>query len=309
MNAPLPAPVVASLAAPVTAPTTAPLAAPTSGSACSLGRLATLAKACEPDEMPRSFLCASAVAVHTVRAATLDQPVLAIPLAGRKSMRADGDWLVADVGQALLLHRPAAVDLAHTPPADGGSYLAIGLNFSPEVLSAARTLWGRPTRAAGQALQAVELTPLLLPTLSAWADAALAGRDMALRHAATGVALQLCEMGCDGLLSQPEPSTGARIRAMVAAKPAREWRSEELELALGLSGATLRRRLAAEGTTLRQLIADARLAHALQLLYATRLPVKTVAQRVGYSSASSFVKRFGERYGMEPSRITGAPTV
>ena len=154
-------------------------------------------------------------------------------------------------------------------------------------------------------LQAVELTPLL-PALSAWADAALAGRDMALRHAATGVALQLCEMGCDGLLSQPEPSTGARIRAMVAARPAREWRSEDLESALGLSGATLRRRLAAEGTTLRQLIADARLAHALQLLYGTRLPVKTVALRVGYSSTSSFVKRFGERYGMEPSRITGA---
>ncbi|NZD47207.1 AraC family transcriptional regulator [Sphaerotilus sulfidivorans] len=46
----------------------------------------------------------------------------------------------------------------------------------------------------------------------------------------------------------------------------------------------------------------------MQLLYTTRLPVKTVAQRVGYRSVSSFVRRFGERYGVEPSRIgLGAP--
>ncbi|WP_219340960.1 hypothetical protein [Sphaerotilus sulfidivorans] len=33
-----------------------------------------------------------------------------------------------------------------------------------------------------------------------------------------------------------------------------------------------------------------------------------MAQRVGYRSVSSFVRRFGERYGVEPSRIgLGAP--
>jgi AraC-like DNA-binding protein len=284
--------------------------APADAFASLLARLTTLAEAGALDDALPSFLSVRAVGVHTIHSAVMDLPGLAIPLAGRKRMRTGGDWATADVGEGLLLDRPATIDMENIPPAEGGGgrYLAIGVNFSAEVLSAARTLWGQPARAAAQALHPLPLAPLL-PALSAWADAALAGRELALRHAATGVALQLCEMGCDGLLSQPEPSTGARIRAMVAARPARDWRSDELESALGLSGATLRRRLAAEGTTLRQLIADARLAHALQLLYATRLPVKTVAQRVGYSSASSFVKRFGERYGMEPSRITGAPTV
>ena len=54
---------------------------------------------------------------------------------------------------------------------------------------------------------------------------------------------------------------------------------------------------------LRELIGDARLAQAMQLLYTTRLPLKTVAARVGYRSLSSFSRRFCERYGMDPSAI------
>lgn len=39
------------------------------------------------------------------------------------------------------------------------------------------------------------------------------------------------------------------------------------------------------------------------LLYTTRLPLKTVAARVGYRSLGSFSKRFVERYGLEPAAI------
>jgi AraC-like DNA-binding protein len=92
---------------------------------------------------------------------------------------------------------------------------------------------------------------------------------------------------------------------MVAADPERDWSSAELESALALSGATLRRHLAAEGRSLRQVVAEARLSHGLTLLLSTRLPVKSVAARVGYTSASAFIKRFRERYGVEPSRVGG----
>jgi len=113
-------------------------------------------------------------------------------------------------------------------------------------------------------------------------------------------------MGHHSLLEPPAPTLGGRIRSMVAENPGREWSSLDLELSLGMSGATIRRHLAAEGASLRKIIVEARLARALELLYTTRLPVKTVAQRVGYASASSFVKRFSERYGTEPSRIGNA---
>jgi AraC-like DNA-binding protein len=111
------------------------------------------------------------------------------------------------------------------------------------------------------------------------------------------------EQGFHELLQPRAPSLPAQIRAMIAADPAKEWSSEELEHALAMSGATLRRRLAAEGTSLRNLMAEARLSQAFTLLSTTDLPVKTVALRVGYNSASTFARRFGERYGVEPSRL------
>ena len=90
---------------------------------------------------------------------------------------------------------------------------------------------------------------------------------------------------------------------MVAADPERAWSSADLESQLAVSGATLRRHLAAEGQSLRQVIGEARLSHGLTLLLSTQLPVKSVAARVGYTSVSAFIKRFRERYGVEPSRV------
>jgi transcriptional regulator GlxA family with amidase domain len=55
--------------------------------------------------------------------------------------------------------------------------------------------------------------------------------------------------------------------------------------------------------SLREIIADARLSHAVVLLTTTRLSVKVVAQKVGYASVSAFSRRFSERYGVDPSRV------
>lgn len=270
-----------------------------------LARLAALADDAANRQTPLPCLAVRAACTHSIRSAAMDAPGLAIPLRGTKRMKGAGDWFEVQPGQVLLLGQPATVDAQHLLPPDGSRYLGLGVSFPEPVLQAARTLWQKPPSAPQQPLAQLQPLPLapLVPALAHWADALDSGRASALRLALTGLVLQLCELGLDGLLQPTEPTLAARIRAMVAARPARDWRSQELELSLGLSGATLRRRLASEGTSLRQLIADARLAHALELLYATRLPVKTVAQRVGYASASSFVKRFGERYGIEPSRI------
>ena len=113
----------------------------------------------------------------------------------------------------------------------------------------------------------------------------------------------LCRQGHGNLLLPPAPTLGEQIRDRVAAEPARDWQSRDLEEQFALSGATLRRRLAAEHTSLRQLLTEARLAHAMQLLYTTDLPLKTVAARAGYRSAASFSKRFAEQYGLAPTDI------
>ncbi|KHM90306.1 helix-turn-helix domain-containing protein, partial [Xanthomonas vesicatoria] len=94
-----------------------------------------------------------------------------------------------------------------------------------------------------------------------------------------------------------------QVRTLIAAQPQRAWRSRDIEDSLGVSGATLRRHLAAEQRSLRDLITDARLAHAMALLYSTRWPLKTVAARAGYRSTRSFSQRFQQRYGLDPASI------
>ena len=74
-----------------------------------------------------------------------------------------------------------------------------------------------------------------------------------------------------------------------------------------MSGPTLRRKLAAEGTSLRALVRDARLDHGLCLLQSTRRPLKAVAAACGYRSVPSFSRQFTERYGVEPALVAAQP--
>ena len=116
----------------------------------------------------------------------------------------------------------------------------------------------------------------------------------------------LARRGCSDLLLPRPPTLAAQVRRLVAQAPARGWQSADFEQALAMSGGTLRRRLADEGTPLREAIAQSRLACALELLDTTRSPVKTVAHRVGYQSVESFAPRFRERYGLEATAIGNA---
>lgn len=271
-----------------------------------LSRLLALSR----DETRPPCGCLRAVQGHAIKSAELSQPVLVLPLLGSKRLRDETPWQDVGPGQLMVVPGARRVDMEHRPDRLTGEYVAVGLFVPESVRAAARRLWDRPVpgRAGEVAVLALTVHPELTEGWRQWALAVEQGRALQADHALLGLVLRLCELGHAGLLAPVELRLAARIHAMVAERPARDWSSDDIERATGLSGATLRRRLADEGTSLRRVLVEARLACALQLLYTTRLPVKTVAQRVGYRSVSSFVRRFGERYGVEPSRIgLGAP--
>ena len=263
-----------------------------------LGRLFELTRL----ETPLPCLCARAIHSHKVKAFDATGPLIALPLQGRKRALEAGKWISTDPGELFLVPGARRVDMENIPDAQSGEYVAVGITISENVLEAARQIIPDHPHAPPGPMASVPLDDLV-ESLLTWCEAMHRGQFTLACHAMLGVVLRLYEMGYQGLLTRPPERLADRIRAMVAEQPAREWASGDLEDAVGMSGATLRRHLAAEGTTLRDIIANARLAHALQLLYSTRLPVKSIAQRVGYASASSFTKRFTERYGVEPSRI------
>lgn len=270
----------------------------TSSSFLLLERLRVLAR---KQESPYC-LCVRAIHAHQITAVEVGQPSLVIPLQGLKRAREQGDWLLIPPGRLLLIPGARRLDMENIPDEACGEYSAIALSLEPQTLEAARQLLTGQAFVEPGPIVSVELDGLAAALLN-WLDMLEQGEAVFACHAMTGVVLRLHALGLGGLLARTTPSLAERIRTMVAAEPAREWSSRDIEHAMGMSGATLRRQLAAAGSSLREIIASARLAQALTLLQSTRLPVKSVAQRVGYASAASFSKRFAERYGVEPSRV------
>ncbi|WP_279361570.1 helix-turn-helix domain-containing protein [Xanthomonas sacchari] len=270
----------------------------TSPDALLLARLASLADCTQAE----GYACISARREHGARSVEIARPQLAILLQGRKQVRTGTQTLDFVPGDLFLVTRRCRIDVVNIPDPHSGLYLSVLVPLCEEALSAARLLWNEPLPAAGAELARLR-AKTFGGTLLQWRQALQDGRYTEARLALAALVVALCRQGHGGLLLPPAPSVAAQVRELIAAQPQRGWRSRDIEDSLGLSGATLRRHLAGEGTSLRELLADARLAHAMQLLYTTRWPLKTVAAHAGYRSVRSFSQRFQQRYGLDPASI------
>jgi AraC-like DNA-binding protein len=254
---------------------------------------------------PSAYVCVRSRTAHCLHAATMDSGLLALPLQGRKRIRENGRWTEIVPGEIFLVPNARAFDIENIPDETTGEYLAVGIALTEEVLRAARELLPVARRVERGNIAKLPLTSHAHALLS-WCDAVTSGDGVRAHYVLLGIVLSLHAQGYAGVLAEPVVTLASRIRSMVAADPAHDWTSAAVETKLGMSGATLRRHLAEEGVSLRQVLTDARLSYGLALLLTSRLPVKTVAGRCGYASVSSFIKRFSERYGVEPSRVGGA---
>ena len=266
-----------------------------------MSRLLDLAR----DERSSPCIRVRAKNSHTLSAVDMDTPLLAVPLQGSKRVREKGDWIDIAPGEILLVPHPIAFDIENIPDPLTGVYLAIGIPLEDHVLNAVRHLVRNPVLVRdGGSLSSVSLASHV-DDLTTWLDALDRGDLARACHAVVGIVLSLYAQGHRTLLYPPAQTLSVRVRKMVHTDPTREWSSADIETELGISGATLRRHLAAEGISLREIVSNSRLSHALTLLLTTGLPVKSIAARAGYGSISSFAKRFRARYGVEPSAVGG----
>jgi AraC-like DNA-binding protein len=67
----------------------------------------------------------------------------------------------------------------------------------------------------------------------------------------------------------------------------------------------LRRRLREEGSSLRDVLTDIRMTHAMQLLQSSDMPVSAIAASAGFESQSRFAIRFRNRFGFPPTAVRG----
>jgi AraC-like DNA-binding protein len=263
-----------------------------------------------PDWLPAGLRAGGvvirAMQPYTLRATDIDQPALVIPLCGQKVVVADSAHTTVRPGEFIMMHRTFRGTIQNLT-ADG-EYRAWCIPFPWRVIELARTLLAAhalppaPGPAVGKGLLA-PLHDALRALLAVPAEGGDGGDGAARDHALLGILLALARLGENQFRLAQDPTLAARIRMLVSAAPDRAWSSADLEAQLHMSGATLRRRLAAEQTSLRALVRDARLDHGMYQLQATRRAVKTVAWACGYRSVPSFRRQFAQRFGVDPALV------
>ncbi|KQZ45041.1 helix-turn-helix transcriptional regulator [Duganella sp. Root1480D1] len=99
------------------------------------------------------------------------------------------------------------------------------------------------------------------------------------------------------------PSLSHKLYAIISADIANDVNADMLASQLAVSESTLRRKLAAEGTTLQAIKDRARLGFGLHLVQTTFDPIGRVAERCGYQSQSRFTDKFKQFFGLTPSEL------
>lgn len=113
----------------------------------------------------------------------------------------------------------------------------------------------------------------------------------------------LCEQLCADLASRRRDGSGLaqQVRVLLAQRLSFDPSAGGVAAQLGLSERTLRRRLAAGGTSFQQLLDQVRTSLAGQLLDSGVLTVEEVAHRLGYAEASSFISAHRRWHGTTPT--------
>jgi AraC-like DNA-binding protein len=233
----------------------------------------------------------------------VERPGLSFVRRGEKQVRAGGFDALMREGEAVAL--PAGITLEVTNIADpSGLYEALSLVPDPALVAAARAeAEGRRPLAAPMHLAAIApaFAGAMVRAIEAITD------PVAVPEAVAVLRMRevLAWLGTRGVwFDIPRPtSAAARVRQLLAGAPGQRWPGPEVARALAMSEATLRRRLAAEGTTLSDILADVRMSTALTLLQATDRSIAEVALEVGYESPSRFAARFRRRFGHPPAAV------
>jgi AraC-like DNA-binding protein len=234
-------------------------------------------------------------------------------LSGRKVLSLAGVSYSCDAGHFVMVHHPDCIDMEAIPDSETNQFQAWILGFDQRVVDIARLVLSMHPTDSGKPSESISVGPLsvILPCVLSLIDlldrSHNAPDPAALDLAFASILVALGRCGMDQFLQSREPSLGAKIRKLVASNPSRDWLSLHFERELHLSGATLRRKLSDEGTSLRELLREGRLLHGLSLLQSTQQPIKTVAFRSGYRSVASFRRNFADRFGVDASTVAQTP--
>ncbi len=237
------------------------------------------------------------------RSIIIDEPTIILVRQGSKCIRVPGKALTIDPGEAVIVGEGESFDVINTPGEDG-RYEADWLSFNASIVSS----YNCTNR---EAVPVSDMHKLREPsenfrrafyhTKEVFTDS-----DGIPERIAYGRMLEMLSWLDEyGICFGHYQRTGIRrkIRKLISSDASHAWNISFVSSQLGMSEATLRRKLSAENTSFSQLLADVRMCRALTLLQVTDLSVTEIAYEVGYESPSKFSARFSKRFGFCPSQV------
>ncbi len=130
-------------------------------------------------------------------------------------------------------------------------------------------------------------------------DATVLDTAMPMQDAETSA---VCQHQCQLLLARMSNSSGVieQVRQLIVARPGFFPDIDYVAQKLHMTSRTLRRRLAAEGSSYQQVLADVRYALAREYLATSSLPLEEIASMLGYSNPGNFTYAFKRWHGSPP---------
>jgi AraC-like DNA-binding protein len=231
---------------------------------------------------------------------TIAKPVIGIVLSGAKEFWLGDSGRRFVAGDVFVMPGGATLDVVNLPDERTGLYESLIVEVATLPPSVARLPFPARRAARPDFDVGITLTPELVNAL-AHAATTLATSE----HATLLAEHRLAEVL---MLLRDDPAARAlfdapladRVRWIVGAEPSRRWTAEEIGLRLAIGASTLRRRLGIEGTSLRTVLASARMEIAEAMLARGEANVAAAAEAAGYTSRSHFTRRFRSVYGSAP---------
>ena len=234
----------------------------------------------------------------------IESPLLIYVEKGMKSVRWPGGKYLIRAGEAIVVAGGQSLDITNKL-AEDGSYRAHWLVWDETLIASnAESSSDLPIikHALPMRSDIADFAVSLHRAIQAIEDGTVP--TMIARHRLQELLVWIGVNG--GQLEHSRALTMAvKVRRLIGKDLAGEWSAEAVASAFAMSEATMRRRLAEEGTNLSNLLIDARMSFALQLLQSTAQPVMQIALSVGYQTPSQFAVRFRDRFGFPPTAIRG----
>jgi AraC-like DNA-binding protein len=250
-------------------------------------------------------------AVETIRDMTIAEPALIVVLDGVKEVHIAGDLFEFGPGEPFVLPAGHPFDIVNRPDETSGRYRAVFITLPRDLVR--RVSQAHPRRSTTPPASTrephdpgIDLTPQTVDTISHAATALRrTGLDTSLaEHRVMEILLLI---GHVPAIAQSGASTvSERARHHIALSPMDPWRGPDLARLLGLSTATLRRRLAEEGTSLRRILTAERMRRARAMIDDGERNIAAIAAACGYSSRSHFAASFRSAHGSSPHSLVAA---